>query len=301
LTEAETARIEAGSTSASRWPGGWPGAGHFSTSPLLRGDCLISSAGRFLRAMDADTGKVLWRLPMCGSIGQCMGVPGIVEVGGTTCVIMIDREGGRESSVEIVRLADGKVVGNLPAVTCSKGSITGPVVLSDGTVVAYGPAKTRKRDIVAWRLSVDDAGRVAITERWRAAAMKYFGLWRPAWRGMEMFSRHVRFDGRAGKPVLENMRRPFKGGSYDGTHFLAGPYFVQVGFYAGKLAFFEMATGKLAGVGSVPVNPADGLPVQRKREQATRSDWRWFGCGTPFAYKRRLYVRSYDFLWCFEK
>lgn len=301
LTDGERARIVAGLGERDRWPGGWPGAGHFSTSPLLCADRLVSAAGRMMRALDATSGREIWRLPMVGAIGQCMGVPGIVRVGGDAFVIGVDREGRRDESVDIVRLKDGMIAGKLPAVTCSKGSITGPCVLGDGSVVAYSTGAAKSMDVVSWTLAMDSGGTVSASERWRTQGPRYFGLWRPAWRGTEMFSGQVRFDAAVGKPIGADMRKPFKGGSYDGAQILAGPYFVQCGFYAGTFAFFEINSGKLAGTGKVPVNPEDGLSTQLKREQAARSDWRWLCGGTPFAYKNRFYVRAYDFLWCFDR
>jgi hypothetical protein len=301
LTPEEQARIKAGLGERARWPGGWPGAGHFSTSPLLHEGILISSAGRILQTLDAKTGKVIWRLPMIGAIGQCMGVPRIVKVGDIDCIIGVDREGKKEPGVDIVRLKDGVVLGKLPGITCSKGSITGPIILSDGSVVAYADGKSKKRDAVCWTLVMNSAGKVTASEKWRTQLPKYFGLWRPAWRGTEIFSKWTRFDGSEGKPINENMRQPFKGGSYDGCCFLAGPYYAQVGFYAGEMAFFHIQSGKRVGKGKLPVNPDGGLSVQQRKEQATRLTWRWYGCATPFAWKNRLYVRSYDFLYCFEK
>jgi hypothetical protein len=93
------------------------------------------------------------------------------------------------------------------------------------------------------------------------------------------------------------MRTPFKRCE---AYLLAGPYFVQCGFRDGKFAFWDLATGELAGVGALPVNPPDGAPAAQKRAYEGSSAWRWLGAATPFAHGGRFYVRANDFLWCFE-
>ena len=132
-----------------RWPGRWPGAGGFSTSPLMADGKLVSCAGAMVRCLDAVTGKVLWAQPMRGQIGQALGVPGLVEVDGEKYVVGVGNEGAGVTASAIHRLRDGVVVARLPGITSSKGGMSGPVTMGD--VVVNRPGHEDKT-LTAFRL-----------------------------------------------------------------------------------------------------------------------------------------------------
>jgi hypothetical protein len=265
---------------------------------------LLSAAGAYLRAMDAQTGAIRWRTPMRGEIAQCMGVPGIVDVDGVPHVISIEGWNMATNAVEILRLSDGESVGNLPGVTTVKGDIMGSVyTLSDGTIVNYLGTKGNYGDmkLVGWNLSLEPTGHVTARERWRSERGKYFTLLRAAWRGTDIYSQWNVLDGTTGQFVTEQrmgqaMRPP--SGSHYWAFLLTEHHYVQCLLSTGQFVFWELGTGKMVGTGSLPVNPHDGLPTETIAGNEGRLTWRWLGGATPFAYNDRLYVRSHDFLWC---
>ena len=283
-----------------RWPEKWTSE-HFQTSPRLHAGKLIGGGGQVLRCLDAKTGELIWELPLGGAMRHTMGVPGIIEIDGTTCVITVDEIWNGYVS-ELVHLDDGVVLGEIPG--ARNGGNGSPYVLSDGSVVTrVPPGKGVKNcDMVGWALSMGSDGKVVVKERWRVPErdLKGFSLSRAARRGTEIFGHEMLLDGTTGKPIGTGMRRPYKGGSYDGQSLFAGPYLVQCGYYAGEFAFWNRETQELVGTGRVPVNPEDGLPVELIGAQTFRSTWPWLGPAAPFAYKNRFYVRANDFLWCFE-
>jgi hypothetical protein len=236
-----------------------------------------------------------------------MGVPGIVNVDGTDCVISLEGWSRHTNGVEILRLEDGNIVGLLPGLTSCKGSIMGSLyALSDGTIVNYLGTKGHYDGLklTGWRLAMNDHGRVQATQSWQLDRVRFFTMMRAAWRGTDLYSSWNIVDGSAGQVVTEervgkSMRAPFKGRS--GVHLLAGKHYVQGVLGGGKFAFWNLETGELDGIGSIPENPADGATTEQKCRQAGRTTWRWLGGATPFAYRDRLYVRAYDFLWCMEE
>lgn len=110
LTPEQKQRIMAPS-GKNRWPGGWPGQGHFSTSPILFENRLISCAGMWVRCLDTRDGRVVWELPMRGEIGQNMANPGVMVIGTTPVVIVPGNENRvGERGDDVIRLADGRVL-----------------------------------------------------------------------------------------------------------------------------------------------------------------------------------------------
>jgi outer membrane protein assembly factor BamB len=296
LSEADQARV------SKHWTIHW-GGGYFNTSPLLwqgagapKEGLLLSNAGAFMRALDAGTGAVVWESALNGSIGQAMGVPNIVTIGETPCMIAIGNEYKDTEDNDIVRIADGKILGVLPGRVTSKSAAHGSVVvLADGTVVNLGVASGT---LVGWSLALGADGRVTPTQRWQKERPGAF-LDRPCWRDRTIYRGGIELGGTAGMKVGSDMRGPsLKAGGYDGATLLAGPYYIECVFGAGGFVFWDARTHAWCGLGTLPVNPEDGVPAEVRYGNAWRATWRWLGAATPFAYKDRLYIRAYDFLWC---
>ncbi|MEI7832466.1 MAG: hypothetical protein WCJ56_04635, partial [bacterium] len=54
--------------------------------------------------------------------------------------------------------------------------------------------------------------------------------------------------------------------------------------------------------GRLPVQPKDGASKEQKLAEEKKGDgWHWLGVATPWAEGDRLYIRSYDFLWCINR
>jgi hypothetical protein len=157
----------------------------------------------------------------------------------------------------------------------------------DGALTAYRARRVGE----AWRME----------EVWRlpksAKREESISLFRPAWRDGRLYNGGTVLDLREGK-WLATRRGTLHAGYYGQGGILVGPVFLSWDFYKGAFAWVDAATGAKVGEGSLPVNPPDGKPLDFKREQACLDHWRWLGAATPFAYKTRLYVRAYDFLWC---
>jgi outer membrane protein assembly factor BamB len=293
-----------------RWPGGWPGQGGFSTSPLLVDGKLVSCAGMMVRCLDAATGKVLWAQPLRGVIGQALGVPGIATVGGEKYVVSVDNERRTTTTVPVYRLRDGALAAELPGVTCSKAGVSGPVI--DGDLIVNQPGH-EEGALTAYRLQVKGAG-LEVVEAWKLPKStkreEAISLFRPAWRAGRLYNGGAVLDLRAGKWVSAQ-RGVVNPGYYGQGGILVGPVVLSWDFYGGtrssdkttppdqaRFAWTSIETGKLVGQGTLPINPADGHTLEFKRAQACRDSWRWLGAATPFAHKDRLYIRAYDFLWC---
>ena len=98
----------------------------------------------------------------------------------------------------------------------------------------------------------------------------------------------------ASEPVFH--RRDGSRGEHD---FIVGRAYCGVDHKTGTFRFFDRRTGEALGAGSLPVNPADGKPAGHKQAEEFRmKEWRCLGAAKPFAVGKRLYYRSYDFLWC---
>jgi outer membrane protein assembly factor BamB len=299
LTE-DQKRDLAGADGKLRWPGGWPGQGGFSTSPIMAEGKLVSCAGSMVRCLDAATGATLWAQPMLGQIGQALGVPAFLVADGERLVVGIGNEGGaqfKEPQSAIYRLKDGQRVALLPGVTSSKGGVSAPV--TDGDLVINRPAHEDGALTAHRARRVGEAWRME--EVWRlpksAKREEAISLFRPAWRDGRLYNGGSVLDLREGK-WLAARRGPVNPGYYGQGGILIGPVFFSWDFYGGSFVWVNAATGAKVGEGSLPVNPPDGKPLDFKREQACLDHWRWLGAATPFAHGDRLYIRAYDFLWC---
>jgi outer membrane protein assembly factor BamB len=296
------------------WPGAWPGAGGFSTSPIMAEGKLVSCAGRMVRCLDAGTGKVLWSHPMRGEIGQSLGVPAFVVANGERFVVGVGNGAPRQPPNfekplnPIYRLADGAIVAVLAGQTSGKGDVSAPVVLDDLIVTQ---ARWNETTLHGHRL-VHDGNGWKLEEVWQLAQDKKqaIHLFRPTQHDGKLYNGGSVLDLRAGK-FLANRRPPVNQGYNGSGGIMVGSAFLSWDFYGdakssdktsipgrARFVWVEPASGKQIGEGFLPINPADGHPLAFKREQACRDSWRWLGAATPFAYKDRLYIRAYDFLWC---
>jgi outer membrane protein assembly factor BamB len=283
----------------------WPGDGHFSTSPIIYDGSnsdgrtiLISAAGMFIRALDARTGEELWRRPLVNGIGQSMCVPAIVAVGGVPCIISVDY-----ARADIIRLRDGIALGRLPGTTNSKNSFMGSCcVLGDGTVVTSvtSDEKPRSPDYVGWALSlVPGKDKVTVSERWRIPVNK-LKMVRPAWRGTDLFTGEVRVDGTTGEVTRYYSSDEREYFDRD-VCLLMKHHSLMCSFRRNYFVSRDLSTGRILGVGHLPAKPSGGVPLMLKRSYEGQDAWRWMGGATPCAYKDRLFIRTYDFMYCFSK
>lgn len=298
----------AGSDGKNRWPGGWPGQGGFSTSPIMAEGKLVSCAGRMARCLDTQSGKQLWAQPMRAEIGQALGVPAFVTVGKERYVVGVGNEGAAGSN--IYRLHDGAVVARLPGVTSSKGGVSGPVTWGDRILnrQADGDATLSCHRLVA------KDGELTLEQVWSlpksAKREESISLFRPAWRDGRLYNGGAVLDIEKGAWIATR-RAPTNGGYYGGGGILIGPAFLCWDFYGAtkssdksamparaRFVWLDAASGTQLGEGFLPINPPDGRTLEFKRAEACRDSWRWLTAATPFAWKDRLYVRAYDFLWC---
>jgi len=281
LTEKDKLRIK----------GRWPIAGGsdtFVTSPLVVDGNMITNAAMMLRCLDALTGQLKWELPMPGYQTQCVGVPGVFRLDGENYIVTVGDTGRGKEGDEIVRLRDGAVVGILPGQSCGKASLYNPIVIADDIVLNNG--------FTGWRMVLKD-GKIVPEKIWEAQLV---GPWdRVCWRDGLVYTQGGVFDGRVGKLLA---KAEWGGGGYaEGGGILVGNMHVGWSFNAngsGIYYFNDLTTRQRLGEGRLPVNPADGASLQQKIEQEGGGGWHWISAGHPLAYKDRLYVRSYDFLWC---
>lgn len=279
--------------------GGWS-TEHFQTSPILYAGKLIASGGRILRCFDAATGALLWHVPMAGAMRHTMGVPAVVDVQGTACVIMVC-DTWNTAANEIVRLKDGLVIGEIPGTRWAfNGSIP---VLSDGTILRNVPVEGHGENyaLVGFRLNLEADGKVTARELWRIPPRGIKGHdGRGAWRGTRYYgSGGVCLEGSTGGVLFGGLRDGYQRAAHDGQALLAGPWYVQCSFASGGFSFWDADTGALIAGSTVPVNPQDGRSPGEVGAQAYRPDWQWLGPATPFAWRDRFYVRANEFLYCF--
>jgi hypothetical protein len=157
-----------------------------------------------------------------------------------------------------------------------------------------------------------DRARIEPKEIWRCVPPKGFNpLMRGTWCDGRAYAGQTVFDLRSGKVVASLQTTASQGYTGHGG-FVVGEAFCRWNLYGGKwvrfqpkdetcaeFVFCNRSDGKLLGVGRLPVNPADGASeAQRMAEEHRLRRWRWLGASTPWAAGRRLFIRSYDFLWC---
>ncbi len=297
-----------------RWRPGWPGQGGFSTSLRVVDGVLISNAGHMLMGLDAKTGRELWAMPALTEIGQAMGVPAVVRVDGQAFMISVGSENwkgeGKRKGDEIVRIRDGKSVGFLPGTGSGKNAGNGPIVIDGNLAVTWA----EKGQLAAYRLHWDaQRERIVPKEVWRRKAPRRFNpIRRGCWLDGHVYEGEHVMDLRTGE-VEQRFRTRINQGYCGHGGFIAGNAFCRWNFYGerpkrgeviegvncAEFHFMDRTTGKVLGVGKLPINPKDGASeAQRTAEEHRMTEWRWLGAATPWAEDERLYIRSYDFLWC---
>ena len=286
-----------------RFPWGWPGPGHFSTSPLLVEGKLVSQAGAWVRCMEADTGKLLWKYPLRGAIGQNMSVPRVMELGGRKVIVpSVGENRVGPPGDDVLRLSDGKVLGQVPGTTSAKTSCTGPMIV-DGDVVVHYAGDWRDRDVIATRLGLSADGESLTTEElWRITknTIRNFSLWRAVVHDGKLYHADVILDARTGKVFrdrLPSSRRRYTWRS----GMIVGNAFLSINHQEGEFLFRDLATHKVVGQASLPVNPPGGAPDNLKIDNERGLKWSVLSAAAPYPYKDRLYIRSYDYLWCIGK
>lgn len=284
-----------------RWPHGWPGQGHFSTSPVLVDDRLVSQAGMWIRCLDARNGKVLWAHPLRGSIGQNMAVPGVVELGGTKVVIAsVGENRVGPAGDDVYRLSDGKHLGVILGTTSAKLSVAGPIV--EGDLLVHFSGHWRDRTIHGTRLMLEGDGDEQFLKTqslWsiKKNKIRNFSLWRAVLHGGKLYYRDVVLDANTGKTLatgLPTTRRRYAWWSC----LVVGDNLLTIDHSRGEFLFRDLKTGKKTGEASLPVNPPGGATDKLKWSQTRFGPWPVLGAGSPFVYKDRLYIRSFDYLWC---
>jgi outer membrane protein assembly factor BamB len=290
------------------YQGTWDGVAY--PTPIGDGTRIWTITMHNLYSCHDMTGKVLWAHPMRGEIGQALGVPALATVAGERYVVCVDNERKSTAFVPIYRLRDGALAAELPATTCNKGGVSGPVV--EGDLILARPHGVDGA-LVAHRLQSTGNG-IGWAEVWKLGKgdrrEESISLFRPAWRDGRLYNGGAMLDLRTGK-WLASRRALLNGGYYGGGGILVGSAFLSWDFYGSvkssdkttppqraRFVWVNPETGQQLGEGFLPVNPADGHALAFKRAQACRDSWRWLTAATPFAHQGRLYVRAYDFLWC---
>lgn len=280
-----------------------PGAGNFSTAPLLLDGVLISNAGRYLRGIDAATGRTVWehsetlgkdargRPGYSGEyqIDQNMASPRLAKLGDTWVIFDINGAAFNPK--------DGTPLGKIPGTMNGKMEFAGPLI--DGDVAYSLDGDWRARILKGYRLKLGDDGKLAAEELWAKPSRdlpRGFGMWRTVAMNGRLYHAGAVLDGMTGAPVAPAARGA--GAGYCWWMGLAvKDAFLSIDAEKGNFCFTDLNTGKVLATASLPTNP---LP-ERGEEIAGftgRSKWGILGAGLPFVYKDRLYVRTCDYLYC---
>jgi hypothetical protein len=273
----------------------------FNTSPVLwhddAGMFLVSMAGLYVRVLRAESGEVVWEKPLRGTLPQ-MAVPTVLSIDGLSCVILVDQSAGK--GMEILRLSDGAVIGELPGVPVANGG--GALVLLDnGRVVLRALTDSPYRAYYAcYSMSLNDAGQVVLKEHWQTGTpepwqkggvgFRYFDLANASWRGSAVYGGAAILDSE-----LAGIEESHAATAVGTINTLTRNHRVQFSDRTGEFLFWGLDNSLLHGMGKVPVQPEEDL-AEAQRRGIVRTT---LGGAAPFAYKDRLYVRSYDYLWCF--
>ncbi len=297
LTESQKKRVT-DAQGRCRWPYGWPGQGHFSTSPVLADGRLLSQAGSWIRCLDAETGKTLWAHPLRGCIGQNMTVPRVVDLGGTKVVIVGtgEQRPGPDGD-DVFRLSDGTILGQVPGTTSAKMSVDGPVMLGD--VVYHYSGHWRDRTIHATRLSLDADGMLKTEKLWSAKKndLRKFSLWRATAHEGRLYHGPVEIDARTGKVLVD--RRPAARKRYCWrSGLIVGDAYLSIDHAGGEFVFRDRKSGKEIARSTLPLNPSGGHSEKRKRQETNGPKWEILGAAVPMPWKDRLYIRTMDFVYC---
>jgi hypothetical protein len=305
----------------------------YATSPTLchldaagEQTVLLVNAGRMLRAFDAAAGRLRWAMPLAYTMKHSSGVPRVVRIDGEPVVASVSggiyRGAPKENNGDdLVRVRDGVVVGNLPAGAHGKGGGTGIIPLGDGRAVVALEAR-----IVTEGIRSDPSRLGAMAFAWELGRRSLANtvVWEiSAGRDQPVFTQPAVCDGvlhfakgqmeLASGAIRSMPWRSVHQGYHDDGVLVAGKLLLKWNRYGqehhkspafgadhqARFHFFDRTTGEPRGTGTLPINPADGAEtLRRHQEEHDKSFWRWLGAAPPVVAHRRLYVRSYDFLWC---
>jgi hypothetical protein len=298
LSAEQAARLDsfAGTPGAGKWPHGWPGQGTTSTSPALADGVLVSEVGSWTRGIDTATGAVRWQHPNPVEIHQVMANPRIIDLHGTAVMLTA-------TSAEAIRLHDGRILGRLPVGVHCKSFASGPAVNGD---IVLGVAKSdayHATAVAAFRLGIE-GDTLRCTELWRKPVKQAgINLWRTmAWRDrfVSEWTSVAAADGgeprsltppkdAAGKQIRMNTTK---------DAIIVGDRLIVKNYETGAFAIADLASGRVLGTAQLPLDPDTGRSMAWKQAQEHGSRWRALGCAAIFPAHGRLYLRSYDYLWC---
>ncbi|MFP4054519.1 MAG: hypothetical protein ACLFV7_11730, partial [Phycisphaerae bacterium] len=77
-----------------------------------------------------------------------------------------------------------------------------------------------------------------------------------------------------------------------------GDRFLSIDHANGVFVFRKLMGREPLGRATLPVNPPGVDHDEVKRGNTKHARWPVLGAAMPFPYKDRLYIRSFDYLWC---
>jgi len=288
----------------------YPGTGHTSTSPILVDGVLVCNAGCMMRALDAATGELRWEWPTRYGLRQGSGIPSVLRVGGEAYVISIgdavEAEAGSSQphpdgpGNEVFRLRDGRMMGMLPGAATRKRSLMGAVVHGD-IVINRGrtvPGKKKAPVYVAHRASLTPDGEgLEFREIWRTVKLR--DLWLPVIHENTIVTAAGAVDVNTGA-LLREWGQGIGFRSIFSNHLLLrdGIWMSSTQRGKGEFRFIDISAGRRLAANTLPLNDPELDHEARCRASSGMRQWDKFGAGMPFPYRNRLYIRSYDYLWC---
>jgi len=280
-------------------------------------------AGKFVRAFDPATGKVLWEVPDCYTHGHSFGSPARIDVGQTPAVLTGERG-------EVLRLSDGAVLGG-PLF------VRGPALAWNNTALGHGPDGVKA---VRLTLAGDDAnapsgpppappaaappvfgarasaaqaglcdlappplqrsGRLLVRQLWQADKPVTTGG-RPAVAGGRLYGRGWVCDLKTGELVAGGARGglPSAGGGYVfPMRLVVKGCELSIDAKSGRFVFRDVATQRVVGDLRMPKDPLGEANAEHVRSRIGLDRWMLFGAGLPYVWKDRLYIRAHDCLYC---
>lgn len=275
-----------------RWP--YSSSGWFATSPVCADGRFVWCGGAWIRCFDARTGNVVWDMPLSHDIGQNCMMPGLIELSGESFVI-VPASGPGQSGDEIIRLRDGKICGILPGFSSSKMQIGGPLVAGDLVISNTG---VNGPEAVAHRLAYDkETEQVQNTQLWIVKPQR--NLFRVSLVGERLHAGGQSFDAISGKELGRNL--PAAPNNYCWRSELSiGSQVLSIDHSGGTFVFRDAVSGKGTGRATLPKHNPEIYDAPRVRAQVRGERWAVFGAATPVAWKNRLYVRGFDYLYCIE-
>jgi hypothetical protein len=196
-------------------------------------------------------------------------------------------------------------VGTLPGARGNKHNGTGPIVTSDGLIVTLDKPNGRYwvengDNVVGLRLHWSaDRSSVTVKEVWRSnlgnrgSKTRRIGS-QPAWTDRRVYGRSgLVLDLTNGQVITERGLMRWGAGDYGCV--LVGNALVVPNRFKGTYHFFaaDAAGNEELGVGRLPLGD-NGVDVMGY-------PWQWTGGAIPWAAHNRLYIRTFDALWCIGK